>query len=68
MKPEKAYLGVVLVSYVYIAVALATIWKFWTDPLRLYYLSAVLLAPVPFWLWSVISWTGAEIFAHAKRE
>ncbi|SCU87940.1 LAFA_0E09736g1_1 [Lachancea sp. 'fantastica'] len=68
MKPEKAYLALTLVAYVYIAVALVSLWKLWSNPSSLYYWSAILLTPVSFWLWCIISWTGAEIFAHAKRE
>ncbi|CEP61877.1 Eri1p LALA0_S04e02718g [Lachancea lanzarotensis] len=68
MKPEKAYLTITAVAYVYITVAAVSLWKLRSDPSSLYYWSAILLTPVSFWLWSVISWIGAEIFAHAKRE
>ncbi|SCU84796.1 LADA_0D03840g1_1 [Lachancea dasiensis] len=68
MKPEKAYLSVVLVSYIYITVALVTLWKFRHDSSKLYYWNAVLLFPVLLWFWSVISWTGSQIFANAKRD
>ncbi|SCU94776.1 LANO_0E08064g1_1 [Lachancea nothofagi CBS 11611] len=68
MKLEKAYVAVVVTAYVYITLAVVALWRFRNDSSGLYYCCTALLAPVAFWLWSVMSWCGAQVFASAKRK
>lgn len=35
-------------------------------PIKNYYSIAILLVPVAFWLWSVVSWTALKLFKHSK--
>lgn len=35
-------------------------------PMKNYYVVALLLIPVGFWIWTVASWTALKLFKHAK--
>ncbi|CUS23948.1 LAQU0S12e03642g1_1 [Lachancea quebecensis] len=67
MKTEKLHLVGVLAAYVYLIVASIVLWQVWGEESKLYYWFVVMLAPVVLWLWCVVSWCGAQIFANAKR-
>ncbi|SCW03638.1 LAFE_0G14884g1_1 [Lachancea fermentati] len=68
MNRKQTGLGVLAATYILVLISIYSLWKVRQNQYGLYYWCAILLSPVMFWLWSVISWCGAQVFSNAKRE
>ncbi|AMD20835.1 HDR093Wp [Eremothecium sinecaudum] len=68
MRQRQVASAILVSSYSIVVVALYTLWLSWNDEDKFNYWCIILLAPVLFWSWCVISWCGSQLFAYAKRE